>query len=359
MFALNLIKTTRYNIASKSVFRRYTVQLTDRKILKVSGADCKKFIQGQCTNDVNLLKKHGDSIAAAFLTTKGRIFADALLYYHQPDSSVEGEIMIESQAKLITELQKYLKVFKLRSKVTMEVVDYKVFVNTDVTTAEELQQYITSSQSSQYQPLIGAIDPRVERYGARLILPAESSSVNQDDNTRLEERHRIRDYLYGISDSLSIVNRIPFECNLDLLHYIHYHKGCYVGQELTARTKYKGVIRKRLLPFSILSSANIQQDFKKADTVKLIEEIINSPGTENSPKVGDKVVHSEKEVGEVVAVDKKGLVGIAMMQLDTVYRNSSPYRILPTESTANSTNALFFRPDWFEGLDETTNLTKD
>lgn len=267
--------------------------------------------------------------------------------------------MIESQAKLITELQKYLKVFKLRSKVTMEVVDYKVFVNTDVTTAEELQQYITSSQSSQYQPLIGAIDPRVERYGARLILPAESSSVNQDDNTRLEERHRIRDYLYGISDSLSIVNRIPFECNLDLLHYIHYHKGCYVGQELTARTKYKGVIRKRLLPFSILSSANIQQDFKKADTVKLIEEIINSPGTENSPKVGDKVVHSEKEVGEVVAVDKKGLVGIAMMQLDTVYRNSSPYRILPTESTANSTNALFFRPDWFEGLDETTNLTKD
>ncbi len=308
---------------------------------------------------MNLLKKHGDSIAAAFLTTKGRIFADALLYYHQPDSSMEGEIMIESQTKLITELQKYLTVFKLRSKVKMEVMDYKVFVNTDVTTAEELQQFITSSQSSHYQPLIGVIDPRVEKYGARLILPAGSSTVNQEENTRLEERHRIRDYVYGIGDSLSIVNRIPFECNLDLLHYIHYHKGCYVGQELTARTKYKGVIRKRLLPFSILSSPIIQQEFKKVDTIKLIEEIITSARNDNAPKVGDKVVLSEKEVGEVVAVDKKGLVGIAMMQLDTVYRNTSPYRISSTELATNNTNALFFRPDWFEGLDETTNLTKD
>lgn len=136
-----------------------------------SGADSRKFLQGQCTNDINLLKKHGDSIAAAFLTTKGRIFTDALLYYHQPDSATDGDILIESQSKLITELHKYLNMFKLRSKVKMEVMDYDVVFSSDVTSSDALQQHLTQP-SNNTKPLLATVDPRLEGYGSRFILPS-------------------------------------------------------------------------------------------------------------------------------------------------------------------------------------------
>lgn len=76
-----------------------------------------------------------------------------------------------------------------------------------------------------------------------------------------------------------------------------------------------------------------------------------------APKVGDKIFTStnqENAIGEVVAVEEKGLVGVAMMQLDAVYRHEGVYRV---ENSDN--NAIIFQPDWFTGLDETTNLRKD
>jgi folate-binding protein YgfZ len=64
------------------------------------------------------------------------------------------------------------------------------------------------------------------------------------------ERFRL---LKGLPDTPEIVGRIPLECNLDLLNYISFTKGCYVGQELVSRTKFRGLLRKRVLPYIVLS----------------------------------------------------------------------------------------------------------
>ena len=67
----------------------------------------------------------------------------------------------------------------------------------------------------------------------------EASSTAEED-AAWYERYKL---VHGIADGPEIANRIPLECNLDLLHYISFHKGCYVGQELTARTKFKVQLR--------------------------------------------------------------------------------------------------------------------
>lgn len=64
---------------------------------------------------------------------------------------------------------------------------------------------------------------------------ADPGSTAEED-AAWYERYKL---VHGIADGPEIANRIPLECNLDLLHYISFHKGCYVGQELTARTKFK------------------------------------------------------------------------------------------------------------------------
>ena len=64
----------------------------------------------------------------------------------------------------------------------------------------------------------------------------ENKTISEDDNIVWYERYKL---LNGLADGPEVHNRIPLECNLDLLHYISFNKGCYVGQELTARTKFK------------------------------------------------------------------------------------------------------------------------
>lgn len=61
------------------------------------------------------------------------------------------------------------------------------------------------------------------------------------------ERYKL---VHGFAEGAEVTNRIPLECNLDLLHYISFAKGCYVGQELTARTKFKVSVHILVWPLS-------------------------------------------------------------------------------------------------------------
>ncbi len=101
-------------------------------------------------------------------------------------------------------------------------------------------------------------DPRVPSLGTRAILPAEavaglSWAASVMAPAAAYEALRL---LEGVPEGLELVERLPSECNLDLLHGINFAKGCYLGQELTARTQFKGVVRKRLFPFFLLRPAS-------------------------------------------------------------------------------------------------------
>jgi folate-binding protein YgfZ len=187
-----------------------------------------------------------------------------------------------------------------------------------------------------------------------------------------------REYLFGLIDGVEIFNKIPFECNLDLVNYYSFTKGCYVGQELSARTKYKGVIRKRLLPFHLTqpssSSENNNNDKSfQAISDSTVNELLtkamqNSSSPLSSLKIGDKIYATaeeakanQKEIGEIVAVNSNKSIGMAMMHLDPVYQHQGNYSV--SSSTENGgtvgPDIVICRPKWFEGLDEKTNMRKD
>jgi folate-binding Fe-S cluster repair protein YgfZ len=131
-----------------------------------SGADQKKFIQGQCTNDINKLTVEKRCIPATFLSTKGRIMLNCFVYLNSSDQG--EELLIEGHEKLLTEIKSYLTMFKLRSKVTIEMTDYKVYLNTDILSSEKCNHFL--QQNPKNNLIAASIDPRgISSYGMRMI----------------------------------------------------------------------------------------------------------------------------------------------------------------------------------------------
>jgi transferase CAF17, mitochondrial len=154
------------------------------------------------------------------------------------------KIVIETHKSAISPLTTYLMTYKLRSKV-------KITHSTEYTTVLDRNDH-TEIESIGDLKIAGMIavtsvtDPRISSFGRRhLFICMETddgaAANNADEPTVLspaDEYNCVR-LLNGLTEGPEITNRIPLECNLDLLNYIDFTKGCYVGQELTARTKFK------------------------------------------------------------------------------------------------------------------------
>jgi folate-binding protein YgfZ len=197
----------------------------------------------------------------------------------------------------------------------------------------------------------------------------------KEDSSRLFKWNTTRDYLLGIGgiDGPETYNKIPLECNLDLLHYISYAKGCYVGQELIARTKYKGVIRKRLLPFyrfipdatTSNPATSSECRFDELMDTQYSFQLNNTLSSLKAEKdgnlaIGDKIFlvsDLDHSIGEIVGLNTDKTVGTAMLNLEKVYNQLSHYIVTSADSTP--VNISIFRPKWYQGLDTKTNLTKD
>lgn len=191
---------------------------------KTSGPDAKKFVQGLCTNDLNQLKNAGDCLPTSFLTSKGRIFTNAFIY--QLPSEGLQDILLEVNSKMHAELKRYLSMYKLRAKANIKALPYQGYL----ATTDEVP-----SKSANH--IVASIDPRVKSYGVRIV---ESVTDTVPSSSSIHGKWlETRDLLFGIAEGPELANRIPLECNLDLLNYISFNKGCYVGQELTARTRFK------------------------------------------------------------------------------------------------------------------------
>jgi len=226
----------------------------DRMFIEVSGRDAIKFLQGIVTNDMSTLSSEGGSaLACAFLTPKGRILADALCYNVSvpSDTLPEGpRLVLELHTSVHTVMLRHLAMHKLRSAVNIKPVDLRSF---SLLAPAQAQGSLGATDGL----LQACADPRGTEFGTRLLarpdamlegLVARASA----QPSSLYEQHRL---LLGLPDTPDIVGRIPLECNLDLLNYISFRKGCYVGQELTSRTKFRGLVRKRLLPYVVLGDA--------------------------------------------------------------------------------------------------------
>lgn len=231
----------------------FVEQLTERSLIRLQGEDVRPFLQGLITNDINHLHKGHPAVYTLFLNKQGRILYDAIVYSKSDDT-----LLIECDKESSSELRRHLRMYRLRKKINIdclqrELSPWVVFnPNTD-----------SQIQVSECKDFLFCNDPRLKSLGVRVILPktSEAGVLKQlIPNESLEKTTANSDYKLhriglgvgeGVNDHLP-GKAFPLESNADFLHGVSFQKGCYLGQELTARTYHTGVIRKRILPLSFL-----------------------------------------------------------------------------------------------------------
>lgn len=240
--------------------------LKNRKLLKVHGNDAPVFLQGLITNDMRHFEEGAKSMYAMFLNNKGRVLYDTLI--HKWDSA--ESFMLECDNDVLNMLQKHLKIFKLRRKVEIEDVNQNFRLWALVSQCDDAIDTKTNTQSNVniYK------DPRLADLGFRVLSTQDTDGVqivkkiSKDIVVENDDvGYQYLRYKLGVSEGASDLppaTCFPLEVNCDYLHGVSFHKGCYIGQELTARVHHTGVVRKRIMPLKF--NQTVENDLEK-DTI--------------------------------------------------------------------------------------------
>ena len=227
--------------------------LEDRSIFYISGLDAKGFLQNLITNDINKVTE-SSSCFASLLTPQGKFLYEFIIVKHKSGYFIDCE---KSQSE---EIFNQLNLYKIRSKV--EILNLS---NEFVVASFGYEKYLSIQGSKdilgytfKYREDPIVLDPRNKELGARLIINLEKLYLSLK---KLELKDDIIENYYAQSHKLGIVpknlNKLKnklfgIECNHEELNGIDFKKGCYVGQENTARIKLKNKLSKRLLPIEII-----------------------------------------------------------------------------------------------------------
>ncbi|XP_033629814.1 putative transferase CAF17, mitochondrial [Asterias rubens] len=233
-------------------------QLTGRGLLRISGPDATELLQGLQTNDTGLLWGRNGVMYTMFLNTQGRILFDVICYHMASQDAKEHTYLLECDAEVQGKLAKHLKMFRIRKKVDISSADaelkpWALFNNnfpsqgTEEPAAKNCDGYFADVK-----------DPRVAGFGRRLVLAQDESltCLVPDATEASVDEYRLHRYRWGVPEGVIDLPQgesLPLESNLEYMNGVSFSKGCYLGQELTARTHYTGVIRKRIMPVEILS----------------------------------------------------------------------------------------------------------
>ncbi|MGD9884796.1 MAG: folate-binding protein YgfZ [Reyranella sp.] len=259
--------------------------LTHRGVIAVSGADRVEFLQGLISNDTTKVAP-GHAVWAALLTPQGRFLNDMFV-------ATDGEtLLLETERERAPALARKLSMYKLRSQVKVE--DRSVALEVAVAFGPGLDATTLLPRLSP-AGLVAFVDPRLAGLGVRVLGPAGQLASALAAAGCIERPLVDYDSLrlsLGAPDGsrdLVVEKALLLENGFDELNGVDWQKGCYMGQELTARTKYRALIRKRLFPVRV-------------------EGALPAPGT--------AVLDGLEEVGEVRSgVDGRAL---AMLRLDAV-----------------------------------------
>ncbi|KAK6851593.1 transferase CAF17 mitochondrial [Apiospora arundinis] len=261
--------------------------LPSRRVISVSGVDAAKFLQGMVTSNMTDLTTTARRPLPAgfytgFLQSTGRVLYDVFIY---PDTLGLGDgaaeptgtpdaprptesFLIECDDAQTGAVMRHIKKYKLRSKFKFRALEpeecmvWQVWNDATFAAqngsseagAEEGQKNAANLLLPDQQGKIILRDPRSPTMGLRVLGPAGTSgaalpSVQAEQSSA--DAYRIRRYLDGVAEGAAEIQRdaaLPLEANMDVMGGIDFRKGCYLGQELTIRTKHRGVVRKRILP---------------------------------------------------------------------------------------------------------------
>ena len=270
---------------SLSVENKFIV-LNKTSTIKVEGDDRVQFLQGQLTQDINLISQN-KALYAGFCNPKGRVLAFMLCYLNH--ESIHIQIDSSVQEFILQKLRMYI----LRSKVSLNLVNETFtcigFVGSKALLAKKIQppkNYLDIIQSDGIMIMrLGIDDDRYQLMGETSKINdfmklnfSEYSSMSFDDWNNLN-------ILDGIPEIYPTTQEafIPQSLNMDLIEGINFKKGCYTGQEIVARTHYLGRVKRRMYRAFIKS----QVDLNPGD------QILNKNGEE----IG-QLVRSAKQNGD-------------------------------------------------------------
>ena len=268
--------------------------LADSKFLSISGEDRGNFLQDLITNDIHKCDST-NSIYSCLLTPQGKFIADFFIIDH------ENSYLIETHKKFAEDLINKLKIYKLRAKVEINIVNdllsLSIIKNNDLLQSET--------------DVLLFKDPRNNKLGNKVF-------VAKNKFKEIEKKYNLIEDNFEKYRELLIKNLIPFssedliqnkslllENNFDKINAIDWEKGCYVGQEITARMKYRALLKKSIRAVEIIS------------------------GHVNR---GNQINFNQNTVGEIISSFNK--LAIAMLKIEEAKSIFLNKEILKTESAS-------------------------
>ena len=266
--------------------------LVDSKFLSISGEDRGNFLQDLITNDIHKCDST-NSIYSCLLSPQGKFIADFFIIDHK------NSYLIETHKKFVKDLINKLKIYKLRAKVEINIVDdllsLSIIENNDLLQSEA--------------DILLFKDPRNDKLGNKIFVAKNKFKEIEKKYNLIEdnfEKYRellIKKLIPFSSEDLIQDKSLLLENNFDKINAIDWEKGCYVGQEITARMKYRALLKKSIRAVEIISGHVYR---------------------------GNQINFNQNKVGEIISSFNK--LAIAMLKIEEAKSIFLNKQILKTES---------------------------
>ncbi len=284
------------------------VMLQRRGVVALGGPEVRGYLQGLISNDVEKVAPDR-AIYAALLTPQGKFLHDLFI------TADKDGLLLDCEADRRDDLMRRLKIYRLRAKIAIDDRTAEHVVVALIGAAAVPGLGDEPGQATEFAGGIAYTDPRLAAIGARAVLPraggAEALSAAGFVAAPAVEYERLRLGL-GLPDGsrdMLVEKATLLESGFEELNGVDWDKGCYMGQELTARTKYRGLVKKRLVPVAIAGPV---------------------------PEPGTPVLSGGKQAGEMRSAGA-GL-GLALMRLEALAKDG-PF-------TAGEARLTPRKPDW-------------
>ena len=263
--------------------------LKDRGIISVLGKDSKEFLQNIITNDINIVNKD-NSIFSGIFTPQGKYLYEFFIV-----KSNDG-YFIDCSEEFVGELKVFLEKYKLNSDVEIKdiSVEYVVGIISNEKFEEIKKEENKTTQTIIYRSSPFFQDPRSKKLGSRVLSNLEKLYLTikklslkiEDGSDYFNNAHEAGIPIKNLKKLQN--NLFGLEANFEELSAIDFKKGCYIGQENTARMKLKNKLRKKLLP--IVSKENLK---------------IGSEITLDGNQIGKLLISNPYPFGLINTFDKK------------------------------------------------------
>lgn len=246
----------------------------DTRFINIAGDDRQEFLQGLITNDINACDRN-NPIYSCILSPQGKFLADFFVI------ELDGSYLIEIHNRFFDNILQKLQLYKLKSKVIISennsYLSCVLFINKKIAVPNHL---------------ISFQDPRNNNIGIRYILNTDnSSSLKKLGFTPVDINYYkeilMKNLIPYSPDDLIVNKSLLLENNFQNINAISWDKGCYVGQEITARMKYRALLKKKIYTLEIISG---------------------------SIQVGEKITINDISIGEIISITNK--FTIAMLKID-------------------------------------------